>query len=301
LLENGYHTVGYPSHVIFRDKYHFNQGFKDYSMFATEHGDIKYVSTSKQVTDLAIQAIDKPIQKPFFMWLHYFDPHNNYLRHEKFDFGKGRIDRYDSEIAFTDYHVGRLLDRMGQKGLMKNTVILITADHGEEFRDHGGILHTKTLYEEVLRIPLILYVPGFKAGRMEQTLSAIDFAPTMLSLVNVPIPEQFQGKPLPAAKGRFLPFENRPVFAETLEQADKRAVREGRWKLIHDRESDTLLLFDLIADPEEKQDLSEKRPDLVKRLKNRLVDYHSRSSAPAPTTEMSKELEEKLKSLGYMQ
>ena len=219
---------------------------------------------------------------------------------------RGEIDairrHYDAEVAFVDEQLGRLLD-----ALPEDAIVILTSDHGDEFLEHGGLLHGRTLYREVLRVPLVVRAPDAPGGRRVRSLvSHIDIAPTVLDLAGLP--------PLPDADGRSL----RPLWsapADAASPADERIVfstlwsgelahataRLGRWKLYRTR--DRSLLFDLRRDPRERRDVAERHPRIAARLAEAL-DARSRSAAvpsDATSPERERERERALRNLGYIE
>ncbi len=167
-------------HRYFTFKSGFAQGFDVFDISAVPPGmtDTDRRSTSKQLTDVAIEMLSKPANtgagKPFFAWFHYFDPHLPYVPHEGApDFG--RSDRsqsgqaraqYDEEVWFTDLHLGRLLDFVKAQPWGANTAIILTADHGEAFGEHKHWGHGRELWEPLVRVPLIVAVPGAAPRRV---------------------------------------------------------------------------------------------------------------------------------------
>ncbi|RIL02360.1 MAG: hypothetical protein DCC75_13300, partial [Proteobacteria bacterium] len=222
----GYHTVGVVSHVLLRPKSGLAQGFEKYHQFnssKTAHTAI----TSKQVSDQAIESLlHRDKGRSFFMFLHYFDPHFRYMEQPEFDLTKGmksslkpgmsleslarRKDRfskedleylkalYAGEVAYTDFHIGRVLQALKGEGLEKDTLVIFTADHGEEFMEHNWLGHTHSLYEELIHIPLIFSWPEkLKPGRRGQVVSQIDILPTLAAMLEVaPADSEIQGASL---------------------------------------------------------------------------------------------------------
>jgi arylsulfatase A-like enzyme len=129
----------------------------------------------------------KTVRSPFFLWVHFDEPHEPYVAHPKQNFGSKELDRYDSEIAFVDQLVGQILDALTERGLDEHTVIALTADHGEEFGEHGGRFHAPKLYEELLHVPLIIRVPGQQPARIEEIVELVDLAPTLCESVLSPL------------------------------------------------------------------------------------------------------------------
>lgn len=140
-------------------------------------------SSSKEQTDKAISYVDTHSQERFFLWVHYYDPHFDYEEHEGITrFGSAKIDKYDHEIAFTDSHIGRLLDHLRKQGLYDKTVIVLTGDHGEGFGEHGIDLHGYHLYAAQTKVPLVIRVPGVEPSRVEMPASHVDILPTLANL-----------------------------------------------------------------------------------------------------------------------
>lgn len=194
LTEDGYFTGAIVSQAFASARYGMSRGFLDFdgSISEINRGREFFKSTAQEISTKATRWLEARVpekeERPWFLWLHYFDPHMAYISHEGVteQFGvKREMDRYDGEIAFTDEEIGRVLDLLDKLELTEHTAILFTADHGEEFKDHGGLYHRDTLYREVLHVPLILRVPGSPAGRDSRIGSLIDVAPTILDLVGL--------------------------------------------------------------------------------------------------------------------
>ncbi len=181
----GYETAAFVGNYFVQPLFGFERGFDrfDQGCMVDRAG-----INSDQISDAAVKWLDQPHSKPFLLYLHYFDPHYNYWDHEGFTFGVADTDRvfsgadifklreqarhfdaadhqrldalYDSEVAFTDHHVGRVLTKLHDLGHDQDTFVLVTADHGEGLADHGWIGHTIQLYEESIRVPLLLAGPG---------------------------------------------------------------------------------------------------------------------------------------------
>ena len=224
-------------------------------------------------------------------------------------------DLYDSSIAYWDEAVGTILESLARNGLDRNTVVVVTSDHGEQLLEHGFFGHANSGYDVGLHVPLVVFDPaGDGSGRrISRPVSLIDVLPTLLARAGMPAPEQVQGRslwPFPAgsasgsddarpiySEGTF--FANRPV--STLIQS----LREGRWKLILDRLRDTKELYDLGRDPGETRNLVETEPGVADRLYgelqrryNRNLDlFNARQRSQADRT--AEKLRE-LRSLGYI-
>lgn len=302
LRSHGYRTEGYVSHGVLSRLYQFDQGFDVYDSSVVAGKLPREISTAREVTDLALGALGKmPAGRPWLLWVHYFDPHDAYLPHPGFEFGGEPMDVYDGEIAYTDSHIGRLLDGLRGHGLLEPTIVLLLADHGEGFGEHGVLYHSSTLYDELLHVPAILRVPGVPPQRVSSVVAAMDLAPTLLTLLGLPIPEAFRGRPLHLAKGRFRAVDDRVVVGETHRFADLRSIRAGRFKLIVDRETGGRKLFDVIDDPGERRNQRKQHPEVVERLKAALEAHYASGSFSAPRKELPEDLEQGLRSLGYIE
>jgi arylsulfatase A-like enzyme len=200
------------------------------------------------------------------------DPHDEYIKHsESPDFGKKNRDRYDSEVFFTDLHVGRLLDWAEKQAFWENTAIIVSADHGEAFGEHGLYKHAFWLWDVITRVPLFVHAPGAKPRRIDLNRSHIDIAPTILDLAGVKEkPEAFMGRSLvPEIYGTEPPDIRDPVLVDLPEDSHNppvRAMVRGNKKLIAygDRRFE---VYDLETDPGEETDLSKTEPDLLADLR----------------------------------
>jgi arylsulfatase A-like enzyme len=175
---------------------------------------------------------------------------------------------YDGEIARMDEGVGKLLARTQKRDLRDDTLVVVLADHGEEFWDHGSVLHAHTVFQELLHVPLLMRVPALEkqAHRIAQRVSLIDVVPTLLALLALPAPRGLQGQSLvPLLHG--APEPVRPLFAEGYaSHAKLQTVIDGDLKLIRDLDTHGVSLFDLAADPGEMNDIAGERPADVERM-----------------------------------
>jgi arylsulfatase A-like enzyme len=313
---NGYDTRAYVSHVFLKPMYGFGEGFRSFDYSVLNVGDSQQVSTAKALTDLVIADLPK-IEKPFFMWVHYFDPHFAYLSHEGWEsFGDTDVDRYDQEIAYTDSQIARLIERLKRKGLWDHTIVIFTADHGEEFGEHGGKYH-ETLYEEVLRVPVVIVAPFLEPGVNKTIVQQIDFVPTILGLLKIPAPPNLPGKNLFAGSD-----ESRPIFVER----DRpfpwvlRGVIDGNDKLLVVEVGDSAqvpmssrgnyapianvipgtYMFDLSQDPGEKRNIYSDSNPRAKVLLALLARQYAGPRERVHRVEVDEELNKKLRSLGYI-
>ena len=130
-------------------------------------------------------AIPANDSRRFFFWAHFLDPHDLYQRHEGIDWGKTDRDRYDGEVEFTDRYLGKLLDFIATKSWASRTVIIVTADHGEEFGEHNMTRHGFEVWQTLVHVPLMIVAPGAQPRHVDVPRSAIDLAPTITELFGV--------------------------------------------------------------------------------------------------------------------
>ena len=278
LKRAGIYTMGAASHWYFRDYWGLTQGFDvfDVSAIPSEgQGDTDTSTTSRQLTDAVLRLLQAHASEHrFFVWVHYFDPHSQYVSHEGApDFadpakplGWRMRAAYDGEIWFTDRHIGRLLDYARSQSWWKRTLVVMTSDHGEAFNDHGIMFqHGWEIWEPLMHVPLMIYVPGLMPHHVPVNRSVIDLVPTLLDLMRVPHEQEgdLSGRSLSAdllAKPGDS-FEERDVY---LDMPDgpytrmRRGIVHGPtpgMKLIHFGGTQ-YQLYDLASDPDEHNDLA---------------------------------------------
>ncbi len=148
-------------------------------------------ASADKLSDAALKLLADPeaTKGRFFLWVHYLDCHADYLPHaDGPSFGTSQRDLYDGEIAFTDRNLGRVLDAIAAAPWGAKTAVIVTSDHGEAFSEHKMVRHGFELWEELVRVPLLIHVPGVALARVATRRSAIDLTPTMLELMGVARP-----------------------------------------------------------------------------------------------------------------
>jgi arylsulfatase A-like enzyme len=233
---------------------HFDQGFEIQRIHPASR--FRRETNADVIVDDAVSLLadfrESGEPPPFFLWVHFYEPHYGYEPHEGIQTESDPRARYDGEVRYVDGELGRLFASLHDLDFAGDTAVVFTSDHGEEFGEHGGRWHGD-LYPEDLRVPLFIFVPGGSPRSLDVPTGLIDLAPTMLELVGLPIPEEFDGDSLvPFIEGE-PPPENRTVFAETFPDAkvERRmlALVDRRWHYIADFESGARELFDLDTDP----------------------------------------------------
>ena len=324
----GWTTSAVVSHSFCGSDWGFAQGFDSFD----ESNVLGHLGVSSPgVTEGGLRFLDEHKHERFFLWLHYFDPHYVYKLHPGHDPDPGsdydgRVvdgmyisalealtgtltpdDRaqlarlYDSEIAFTDAQIGRVLDRLEALGLADDTVVIFTADHGEEFLDHRLLGHGKTLYQELVHVPAIVRCPHWEPGVITAPVGNVDLLPTLLECLGLPEPEGLVGTSLGPGGG--------PPSHPVLSQVDKRrhltSLRDGDLKLIANRQRDPprLELYDLSVDPTERNDRAAEGGQRLSVLTEQLLRLErlSRERAlPPAVLHLEDDQRRLLRTLGYI-
>lgn len=211
---------------------------------------------------------------------------------------------YDGEIRFTDEVLGRLLDSLEGIGFLDQTIVIVTSDHGEEFGEHGGVLHGGKLFEELLHVPLIISGNGIDSGVVDPSLvSLVDIAPTVLALAGLEVPRTMEGRNVFDRSPSPGKWRDQRVFAQYSDGLY--CVRTPRWKLLQRAANQRVKLFDLRRDPGEQSNLGERYPDVAKRLVSELEEWRSRRPrlelGPRQGLELSDEMADELRALGYVE
>lgn len=261
--------------------------------------------TASEVTDAALRALSRA-RRPFFLWVHYYDPHYEYAPPAPWLVRfSGRP--YDGEIAYMDAEVGRLLESLRKSGLLDTTLVAVVSDHGEGLGDHGEETHGLFLYDATVRVPLILRLPGaVPAGkRFAATVSSVDLVPTLLDLLSLPPLPAAQGKSFARALRGGAASERGPVYSESIYPerlygwAPLFALRTDGREFIEAPDPE---IYDLASDPGEIRNLAPARSDEVASWRRRLASVRGRLGGPNGSAESSIDAEqrEKLESLGYL-
>jgi len=233
--------------------------------------------------DAVQKLLQRDAKRPFLLYAHFEAAHHPYVPHEGFQsFGNRPSDLYDQELAYADRYVGLLLEFLETEGLMNDTVVVIFGDHGEEFQEHGGSQHSRTLHGESVRVPLVVRIPGQAPRRVKTRVSLVDVFPTLMDALGLrPEEPKPQGFSLYHYLDRADPFPDRPIFAELMVNNEgtlryRKAIYQGRYKLMWDMSSDEMLLYDVVADPGEHRPLEE--PEVQDRLFQVLSDFVARGT-----------------------
>lgn len=241
-------------------------------------------------------AVDK--DRSFCAYLYSTDTHRPYKPHEDFHFGNSIVDLYDGEISYLDFHLGRLLEWLEKSGRLDSTMIVIMADHGESLGERGVYKHSSQLYNEQMRVPLIIHLPGAAPRSISDYVSTVDLSPTILNAVGLDYPQDCSGVSLvPMMRGQ--PFVHPPIYGEQTTQEVSPFVRpeqnvdpelkkymvitQDGFKLIYNRDYYSFELFDLKNDPAEIRNLYDRTPERaadLKKLLGRFIDVLTVSRPP---------------------
>lgn len=289
MAEKGIRSVAWHGHLYFGRGKGLEQGFSEWELVPGITFDAQTDNhvTSEKMTKLGMELLGNPKNTggQFFAWAHYMDPHDQYVKHaESPDFGRRARDRYDSEVWHTDFWVHKLLEWARQQAWWENTVLIVSADHGEAFGEHNMYKHAFELWEVLTRVPLIVHGPGITARKVEQRRSHIDIAPTILELMGLDIPEDFQGRSLvPELHGK-EPESREPILLELAEDSHnppRRALIQGSYKIIHFGRS-RYELYDLSVDPGEEKNLAAEQKDVLEKMRKALEDKYQTLPTIAP-------------------
>ncbi len=329
----GYHTIGVNSNPWMNSRFGFSAGFDHYETFPIIN---KYFfGDAEKINRKALKLLDATPDDgdPFFLYLHYMDVHSPYLPKSRFfsapelsipeigpvpDFEleylyrienleapgvvERMIDLYDGEIRTVDAAIGGLLKNLKESGRLENTIVVITSDHGEEFREHGNVEHGWNLYPEVYEVPLIISWSGhLPAGiRITSQVRSIDIAPTLFAMADLPVPESFEGEPLLPMTSHALPDRIAKSFVgfnPRLPKLDYAAIVSPRYLYVRERVNNTVEFYDLQSDPGAKNNLGASHAEAASYAK-------LESEATIRTDEqtaLDEETRRQLKALGYLQ
>lgn len=304
LSKSGYDTAAFVASFVLNAKFGLNRGFGTYGDDMPAGDPTRNVlerqRDGKFVVDAALAWLDRSRRRPFFCWVHLYDPHQPYqARTEEFG-DRFQSQPYDGEIAYVDRQVKRLLNYLDDHQLRGNTLIVVVGDHGEGLGDHGEREHALTLYNSVLNVPCIWCGPNVAAGRrVTPPVSLIDFAPTLLEYLKLRPGVTFRGRSLTAALagGQIGPGVCYSATDDPfLEHGciPLRSLTTAKWKYVRTKIPE---VYDLEADPKELTNLAEQLPELEAELYALEKTFHVRV---AEAVSLSARERQALAGLGYL-
>ncbi|AKV02359.1 Choline-sulfatase [Labilithrix luteola] len=262
LRRYGYRTAAfYPPAVFFIDAHRFTE-LRDRSL-GFEYKKEEFARPELRRAQIERYLANAKADKPLFLWVHLFEPHEPYEAHAEHPFsGNETVDAYDSEIATADALVGDIVSLVEAR--RPGATFVFTADHGEEFGDHGGRYHGTSVYEEQVRVPLIIAGKGIEPRVVEAPVQTIDLLPTTLAALDIPMPARVRGRDLgPLVVGKAASDEQGLAFAET---DDYTLLARKSDRLVCARKIGACTLFDIATDPTEQRPVVD-RPARVQELK----------------------------------
>jgi arylsulfatase A-like enzyme len=344
--DRGFRTVGVVNTWnVGAPQFQLSQGFQrfHYVLETEEDERTLQMRTKNGAREVIAQAreflLEEPSESPFFLFLHFYDVHSDFtprapyreqfvapyegkltgrtqqlinLRDKGETFSADDLrwlqQMYDAEIRQLDDTLGRFLAWLDERGWLADTLLVVTSDHGEEFQEHGGILHGRTQYQEVLRVPFLIAGPGVPAGRViDDPVHGVDLAPTLLACMGLASSVKRDGLDLSVLwHGGSLP--DRALFAEAdhtnLVEGEhlldmQHMIRRGAWKLHFDRHARSSRLFDLARDPGESQDRAAEQPDEARALLAELARFEASAVAPESIPRPTAQEQALLEELGY--
>ena len=334
LRDAGFQTSAVVNSKFLDRRYGFQRGFDDFVFLEPAHNS----EASSRVVDHALDWLEARGEGRFFLLVHDYDVHSSYgalpryhdllvrpydglvngsatqlrsVRRGEMSLGPDDLrhlkDLYVAGIRQLDDEIGRLIQGLKDLGVYRDTLVVVVSDHGEEFLEHGDVLHGRTQYEEMLRIPMIMRGPGLPAGlRVRSPVSLVDVFPTSLSLLGLPGTDELDGMDLgPSLRSGEPPPPERLLFGEAdhnnSEDDITRSVRQGRFKLHYNRLDQSMQLYDLESDPGENRDLRGELPEVVERLMGELRAFTAKSVEGQAIEELSATELEQLRELGYLE
>jgi arylsulfatase A-like enzyme/thioredoxin-like negative regulator of GroEL len=317
LQKSGYHTAAFIGSLILDPKANMAPGFdRGFDFFdAGFHykrgpGETRYESIERRADDVVTRAISwlrKNHKTPFFLWVHLYDPHAPYDPPPPYD--KRFADPYDGEIAYMDSAVGKLFNYLRRQGLYDQALVAVMSDHGESLGAHGEKMHGIFLYDETIHVPLLFKLPGaILAGkRVSARVRLVDVAPTMLSMLSIPLPPTFQGESLvPLMKANAQASTDLPAYAETdyphraFGWSSLRAMRTGKYLFVRAPKRE---LYDLSNDKGAEHNLASLSSAVTDTIQSQLDAFHERTTSyheKAAQPALSSEQAENLAALGYV-
>ena len=309
LQASGWTTLAVQMNPHLNSQMKFDQGFDVYQDRLPVRSDASTINSE-------VKQLLKILKgQTYFLYIHYMDVHLPYREHKEYSDMYGdhdtplsglflrRIQKlsltendkeylkalYDGEVRHVDEQIGELLEEFDE-----NTVIIVSSDHGEEFWDHGGFEHGHSVYDELIRVPLLVKVPGYGHQRIDSQVRLLDIAPTILDVLGIDIPGQFMGKSLLEA---LRDPQDRDSWSEsTLYGQPRLANRTGTEKVIFNIEDGTFEAYDLATDP-----LEQHPTDAGVELKGKLREFIAIEPRESQTELIDEQTREQLRSLGYIE
>jgi arylsulfatase A-like enzyme/Tfp pilus assembly protein PilF len=330
LHQHGYQTAAFVSSLVLDPiggtAPGFDRGFDTYNagFRIRRSGEDRYHTLERRAEDVVARALEwlkAHSHQPFFLWVHLYDAHDPYDPPEPYATRYSKSP-YDGEVAYVDASVGKLLSALRSRGLYRNALIAVMADHGEALGEHGERSHGIFLYDETIHVPLLFKLPGAHLGskRVDTRAGLVDITPTVLDAVGLHIPDGVQGESLlslmkcrvegrggPTAQGSLITASgsDRPAYAETdypqraFGWSSLRSLRAGKYLFIKAPERE---LYDQHSDPAASHNIATASPAVSDTLAAKIEEFRARTitGASNAASRLSSEEAEQLRALGYI-
>jgi arylsulfatase A-like enzyme/Tfp pilus assembly protein PilF len=312
LKENGYQTAGFIGALVLESGTGIEQGFDTFDDAFVREDKVTEDRSGTQKDGVSVKRsfmnwLDhRQTNSPFFSFIHFYDPHTPYNPPAPFRPTENDPRAlYRGELQYVDTIIGELVEDLSRRQLLNRTILVITSDHGEMLGEHGENGHGFYVYQEALRVPLLIALPDRSKGTSNEVLELVDLMPTVLDLLKIPVPKTVQGKSF----AQHLTGKNSSsgfAYAESLTAslhfgaAPLLSMQDFRYKYI---ESPQPELYDLKEDAQELNNIAEKRKEIANKMKTALQEFLSKNkddSAKPAEREISPEQQEQLAALGYI-
>jgi arylsulfatase A-like enzyme/Tfp pilus assembly protein PilF len=317
LSQEGYETAAIVASFVLDSRFNLDQGFDTYDddvgaqwsidelrfRAANEFGFAE--RKANLVTAAALNWLERPRHDPFFLWLHYFDPHEPSNPPEPHQ--SRFTEAYDAEVAFADEQLGVFLDALRRRGELDSTIVIITADHGEGLTDHDEPTHSLLIFDSTMHVPLIIRPPGGRPStRLAPIASSVDIVPTVLNMLDLAIPAGVQGRSLVPAMDGKADWPDRFVYMESLVArlqfgwGELRGLHSITEKLIYGPKP---RYYRVDTDPEEIYNLASRQPSRVVELTgelDRALQQWRAPEAEADVAPLDQTALAQLQALGYV-
>jgi len=308
LDRNGYTTGAIISAFVMDSQFGLDQGFDYYNDSFEKPLKEIYGNERRgeEASRLAAEWLGRHENKRFFLFLHYFDPHTRYDPPEPFA-SRFQGNHYAGEIAYTDFCIGQVIDKLKEMGMYESTLIIVTGDHGEMLGEHGEKAHAYFVYQSALKVPLIFKLPGTHKGKkIDDPAGIVDIVPTVCGILGIETPPHVRGKDLsccfegdqPSVQDRYLYCES--LFSTKYGANSLMGVVSDRWKYIQTTRPE---LYDLFEDPDEINNLVKQQVRQARVFQDRLRQMLEESAQDAKSDSkaaLDDDGRKRLESLGYL-
>jgi arylsulfatase A-like enzyme/Tfp pilus assembly protein PilF len=305
LKSKNYKTAAFISAFVLHSQFGLAQGFDLYSdnfSLVQANIDSSHVSRRAEETELEVDTwLKKNSDQKFFLWVHYYDPHDPYDPPEPYK-TEYASSLYDGEIAYTDHVFGKLYDLLDQLQLKEKTIVIMTGDHGEGLGEHKEQTHSIFIYNATQHVPLMIRLPKIKSKRIKGVVSLVDIVPSALEWLGIQPDQNMQGRSLiPLIEGKDPP---RAAYSESIFPelhygfSPLRRISTDQYEFI---DAPNPELYDSVNDRNELKNLIKEKPEIANSLRKKLDEtLKSLQTDAKQTQKMDAETEEKLRAMGYV-